>query len=259
MGTFETDQTEHEMLQTLFKYEKFPDQAQMFLARMSKNFRWPHSMPEHLRRSAFNNITKVGSKSSEELGLEVGLNLLFFYNALDKGEFAGRENDWVTIHNQKIIEYGQKYDYVKMGSILKIMPDAIQIPVDQTKLPRCPPARMVTVRRVNNGDDYKIRVRVKRPNENLIVQIPYDFYDAKRNKLYSCVLDTGAPETILPYYVKETLGDAGWDNYQCQVEDALVGNDFTDQLAYLHEPFSPVKFLDVGDEVRLATFVGTCS
>jgi hypothetical protein len=44
-----------------------------------------------------------------------------------------------------------------------------------------------------------------------------------------------------------------------QVEDTLVGNDVTDQLAYLHEPVSPVKFLDVGDEARLTTFVGTCS
>src|SRR3954454_13946134 len=31
MGTFETDQTEHEMLQTLLKYEKVPGQAQRFL------------------------------------------------------------------------------------------------------------------------------------------------------------------------------------------------------------------------------------
>ncbi|RGB26739.1 hypothetical protein C1646_720388 [Rhizophagus diaphanus] len=215
MGTFETDQTEHEMLQTLLKYEKVPGQAQRFLARMSKNFRWPYSMPEYLRRSAFNNITKVGSKSDEEFGLEVGLNLLFFYKAFDKGEFAGRENDWVTVHNQRIIEYGQMYDDDKLSCILKTMRGAVQIPVNQTKLPRCPPARMVTVRRVNNGDDYKVRVRVKRPNENLIAQITYNFYDTKRNnKLYACVLDTGAPETILPYYIKETLGDAGWNNYE---------------------------------------------
>ena len=58
-------------------------------------------MPEYLRRSAFNNITKVGSKSDEEFGLEVGLNLLFFYNALDKGEFAGCESNWVTVHNKE--------------------------------------------------------------------------------------------------------------------------------------------------------------
>jgi hypothetical protein len=59
-------------------------------------------MPDYLRRSAFNNITKVGSESDKEFGLEVGLNLLFFYNKLDNGEFAGHENDWVTVHNQRI-------------------------------------------------------------------------------------------------------------------------------------------------------------
>ncbi|CAG8608801.1 968_t:CDS:2, partial [Dentiscutata heterogama] len=118
-------------------YEKVPGQAQIFLARMGKNFRWPYSMPDYLRRGAFNNITKVGSKSDEEFGLEVGVNLIFFYNALDD-------------------ECGQMYDDDKLNCILKTMPGAVQIPVNQKKLPRSPPARMVTVRRVNNGDDYKV-------------------------------------------------------------------------------------------------------
>ncbi|CAB4402301.1 unnamed protein product [Rhizophagus irregularis] len=106
MGTFKTN---------VKCYKLFSPQWQYVIARMSKNFRWPYSMPEYLRRSAFNSITKVGSKSDEKFDLEVGLNLLFFYNALDK--------------------------------------------VDQTKLPRSPPARMVTVRRVNNGDDYKLKFK----------------------------------------------------------------------------------------------------
>lgn len=51
-----------------------------------------------------------------------------------------------------------------------------------------------------------------------------------------------------------------WEEYPGdQVEDALIGNDVTDQLAYLHEPVNPVKFLDVRDEVILTTFVRTCS
>ena len=103
--------------------------------------------------------------------------------------------------------------------------------------------------------------------------------DTKRNnKVYACVLDTGASETILPYYIKEMLGNVGWNTFKRradgyghpalmigasedfmvsigdnnnwtkwvpaeiqvweeypgnQVEDALVGNDMTDQLAYL--------------------------
>jgi hypothetical protein len=117
-------------------------------------------------------------------------------------------------------------------------------------------------------------------------------------------LDTGAQQTVLPYYVKEMLGEKGWDTIEeiargyghpalmigaskvfevsigdgnnwtkwvpakiqvweeypgDQVGDALVGNDVTDQLAYLHEPGDPVKFLDVEDEVRLNEFVGTCN
>jgi hypothetical protein len=36
-------------------------------------------------------------------------------------------------------------------------------------------------------------------------------------------------------------------------KNAFVGIDVTDQLAYLHEPGNPVKFLDVGDDVRLTT------
>ena len=62
----------------------------------------------------------------------------------------------MTVHNQRIIEYGQMYDDDELSCILKTMRGAVQIPVNQTNLPRCPPARMVTVRRVNNGDDYKV-------------------------------------------------------------------------------------------------------
>src|SRR5207248_3929035 len=40
------------------------------------------------------------------------------------------------------------------------------------------------------------------------VEIPPDFYDvSNNNKHYTTVIDTGAPETILPYYVK---GCKGW-------------------------------------------------
>ncbi|CAG8793573.1 11304_t:CDS:1, partial [Racocetra persica] len=42
-----------------------------------------------------------------------------------------------------------------------------------------------------------------------------------------------------------------------QVEYALVGNDVTDQLAYVHEPVNPLKFLDIGDETKLIAFLNT--
>ncbi|CAG8810229.1 35712_t:CDS:2, partial [Racocetra persica] len=180
MGTFQTSVNPPEMLQTLLAYEKKPGQAQKFLACMGKNFRWPSSMPEYLRRSAFENIADV----EFEFDNEVGYNLLFFYNALDKSEFAGHESEWVTIHKQRVIEYRQRYDDDKLNYILETMPGTVQVPVDQTRLSCNPPAKMVIVQRTDNGDDYK-------------------------------------------------------------VEHALIGNDVTDQLAYVHEPGNPLKFLDV--------------
>ncbi|RGB24831.1 hypothetical protein C1646_772560 [Rhizophagus diaphanus] len=48
-----------------------------------------------------------------------------------------------SIASLRLVQYyGQKYDDDKLNSILKTMPGAVQIPVDQTKLPRSPPARM---------------------------------------------------------------------------------------------------------------------
>jgi hypothetical protein len=57
---------------------------------MSKNFRWPISMPEYIRKGTFIYITDDDNKEFE---LEVGFNYLFFYNALDNGEFAEYKNE----------------------------------------------------------------------------------------------------------------------------------------------------------------------
>ncbi|RHZ81489.1 hypothetical protein Glove_120g172 [Diversispora epigaea] len=262
------EQNPPETLQSLLKWGYEFDQAQKFLARVGKNFRWPSSMPEYLRQSAFENIADVDFEFDDE----VGFNLIFFYKALDKGEFAEHENEWVTVHKQRVIEYGQRYDDEKLDETLEIMPGAIQLPVKQKYLPRNPPAKMVIVQRTGNGDDYKVRVRVKRPNENLIAQLEYDFYDIQNNgKMYSCVIDTGAPQTILPYYIKKTLGGGkGWSTIVAkaevwektpndQVQCALIGNDVTDKLAYVHEPRQPIKFLNHHDELNLAQFVRGCA
>lgn len=48
------------------------------------------------------------------------------------------------------------YDDDKLDHILEIMPDAVQIPVDQTKLPRSLPTKMLTVQHVNISNDYKV-------------------------------------------------------------------------------------------------------
>ncbi|CAJ0752186.1 1923_t:CDS:2 [Entrophospora sp. SA101] len=146
------EQNPPETLQSLLKYEHKPGQAQRFLARMGKDFRWPSSMPEYLRRHSFRIIADVEFEFDDE----VGFNFIFFYNALDRGEFTGHENEWVTVYNQKVVEYGKEYSNDQLDYVLETMPGAIQHLVDQTHLPlRSKPAKMVISQRANSGDDYK--------------------------------------------------------------------------------------------------------
>ncbi|CAG8593483.1 15652_t:CDS:2 [Acaulospora morrowiae] len=153
MDTFKKAQENSpETFQTHLAYEENPGQAQRFLARVGNNFRWPSSMPERFRRNAFRKIADVEFEFDDE----IGFNFIFFYNTLDKGEFAGHENEWVTVHNQKVIEYGQEYRNDQLDYILETMPGAIQLPVDQTRLPRSKPAKMVIGQCTNNGVDYKV-------------------------------------------------------------------------------------------------------
>ncbi|CAG8751719.1 15265_t:CDS:2, partial [Acaulospora morrowiae] len=270
-----------ETVESHLAYEEEPGQTQRFLARIGNNFRWPSSMPERFRRNSFRKIADVEFEFDDE----IGFNFIFFYNALDKGEFAGHENEWVTVHNQKVIEYGQEYTDDQLNYILETMPGAIQVPVDQTRLPRSKPAKMVIGQRTNNGADYKIRVRVRRPGENnLIALLPQDFYDTKnKNKKYTCGAwedggstlrlkagGYGAPAEQIraSESLEVSIGDDNnwtkwvrakfllWEERPGdQVEYALVGNDVTDQLAYVHEPGNPLKFLDIVDEARLTTFL----
>ncbi|RHZ46661.1 hypothetical protein Glove_609g7 [Diversispora epigaea] len=103
----------------------------LFVARVDKNSRWPLSMPEYLRSYAFEYIADL----EFEFDVEIGLNIIFFYNSLYNEKFVGHENEWVTVKNQKVIEYGQEYTDDKLNEILEIMPGAIQFPVDQKRLP----------------------------------------------------------------------------------------------------------------------------
>ncbi|RHZ63319.1 hypothetical protein Glove_330g99 [Diversispora epigaea] len=230
------DQNPPETLHSLLKYENDPGQSQRFLDRVGKNFRWPSSMPEYLKRGAFINIADVPFESDDE----VGFNLLFFYNALDKGEFAGRKHEWVTVYKQRVIEYGSRYNDDKLTDIIEAMPGTVQIPVDQTQLPQNPLAKMVIVQRDGNGDDYKVKVRVKRLGENLIVQFEYNFYDIAYQKKYTCVIDTGAPQTILPFYVKKALGKKGHFMLKRPLEKRDGGTEWAG--LNLSQRFSSVRF-----------------
>jgi hypothetical protein len=89
-------------------------------------------MPEYMRRYCFNQITDAESN----IDVQNGCNIIFFYNALERGEFLGHENDWVTVYNQEIMAYGKKYTDDELNHIFKKMPGAIQLPVNQKSLPR---------------------------------------------------------------------------------------------------------------------------
>ena len=87
---------------------------------------------------------------------EAAQNMLYFYEKLDQGEFAGHRNDWVLVYNQKILEYGPMYDDDKLSDVLDEMPSAIQLPVNQENYPRRPPAKKVVVQRTPGATDYKV-------------------------------------------------------------------------------------------------------
>ena len=59
----------------------------------------------------------------------------------------------MTVHNQKIAEYGKEYAMINWTTF---SPGAIQLPVDQTRLPCSKPAKMAISQRANSGDDYKV-------------------------------------------------------------------------------------------------------
>ncbi|CAB4495817.1 unnamed protein product [Rhizophagus irregularis] len=121
-----------ETSQTLSKYEDRPGQMETFLAYTNNNFSWPPSMPEYMRRYCFHQITGTGSN----IDVQSGRDIIFFYNALERREFLGHENDWVTVYNQEIKAYGKEYSDDELNHIFKEMPGAIQLPVNQKSLPR---------------------------------------------------------------------------------------------------------------------------
>ncbi|RHZ79633.1 hypothetical protein Glove_143g44 [Diversispora epigaea] len=82
------------------------------------------------------------------------------------------------------------------------IPGAIYLPIDKKcrkDLVKVAPARTV-------------RIQVRKLELTNSIIIDYNFQDpAERNKMYKSVIDSGAPETILPYHVRSVLGKQGWN------------------------------------------------
>ncbi|RGB22329.1 hypothetical protein C1646_782218 [Rhizophagus diaphanus] len=218
---------------TLYKYSG----VTIICTYMKNNFSWPSSMPEYMRRYCFHQITGTGSN----IDVQSGHDIIFFYNALERGEFLDHENDWITVYNQEIKAYEKEYSDDELNHIFKEIPGAIQLPVNQKSLPRSKKRKIVTTKRViDNGCDYKTRVGVRRPEEpELVALINYNLYDRYDNKKYKCVIDTGTPLMIFSFQIKRILGDEGWNLRP------IAGSGYGNSVAKIHaNKMFEVRFSD---------------
>ncbi|CAG8630186.1 10010_t:CDS:2, partial [Diversispora eburnea] len=177
-----------ETVDSLHKYETSPGQAQKFLA----------------------------DDSAVEFDDEMGFNMIFFYENLDKGTFDEHKDDWVLIYKQEIIKYDPECMKNELADLEEEMPGSIYFPVDQRRhedLVKVLPARTVIARRTEN--EHMVRIQVRKLGTTNSVIIDYNFRDpVEGNKLYKSVIDSGAPETILPYNVRSILGNKGWNPHR---------------------------------------------
>ncbi|RHZ86876.1 hypothetical protein Glove_43g64 [Diversispora epigaea] len=86
-----------ETVDSLHKYETETGQAQKFLDRVGQNFGWPASMEDCVRATV---LFYLADESALEFDDEAALNLIFFYDDLDKGTFDEHKDDWVLVRIQ---------------------------------------------------------------------------------------------------------------------------------------------------------------
>ncbi|RHZ76308.1 hypothetical protein Glove_199g202 [Diversispora epigaea] len=263
-----------ETVESLRMYEKKPGEAQMFLGttknflhtrcffvsltnafadRTKNNFRWPASMPNDIRSHVFWALTDNVNVFEGDQDRESALNFLYFYDSLDKGIFDEHKKEWVLVYGQKVIKYGsEEYTNQQLSDLEDEMVGAIYLPIDpllreQHLNPKIPAARAVHSQRSNDSGKHLL----KELDWGMKARLP--ILDA--NKLYKTVVDTGAPETILPYIVRRSLGKKGWFNRSStapvwepmpgdQVDSSLIGNDILDEFNYVHKRRGPFMFLN---------------
>ncbi|CAG8658031.1 4804_t:CDS:10, partial [Acaulospora morrowiae] len=248
--------TPPETVESLRAYEKEPGEAQKFLDRMEDGFTWPASMPDNIRRQVFWGFTDDVDAPEGDLDRETAANFLYFFNSLDKGMFDEHQKDWVLVYGQKVVKYGSdEYTNQQLSDLEDEMPGAIYIPVDPLLREKyfhpVPAARAVKSQRSNYGE-HLLKVRVKRvgSEDQTSVILDYQFYEPlDNNKLYKTVLDTGAPETILPFNVRRRLGKSGW--YSSST--TALGYGAPARLILAHDPF----LVSIGDDNGWSNWVQT--
>ncbi|CAG8852889.1 5159_t:CDS:2, partial [Gigaspora margarita] len=117
-----------ETVDSLHKYETMPEQAQKFLDRVGLDFRWPQSMNDLDRGTAF---FYIADDDTLEYDDEAGLNLICFFETLDKGTFNEHKDSWVLIYNQEVKRYGPEYTGKELNDLEHEMPGAIYLPIDK--------------------------------------------------------------------------------------------------------------------------------
>ncbi|PKK77453.1 hypothetical protein RhiirC2_771325 [Rhizophagus irregularis] len=199
-----------ETVESLHKYEKKSGQAQKFLDRVGQNFRWPASMDDIMRSTVF---FYLADESALEYDDESALNLIFFFNNIDKGTFDKHKDEYVLVHKQEVKKYGtSEYTSKELEDLEDEMPGAIYFPVDKSRRDnptKSPSARTVSAHRAIQ--EHMVRVMVRKLGTTTAVTLEINFNDpAEGGKLYKTVIDSGAPETTFPYHVRSVLGKKGW-------------------------------------------------
>ncbi|CAG8634392.1 5324_t:CDS:2 [Gigaspora margarita] len=69
-------------------------------------------MPEYIRKNAFIKIADVDLEFKDD----IRFNIIFFYNAFDRGEFIEHEDKWVTVNDKKVIEYREEILFLEFCS-----------------------------------------------------------------------------------------------------------------------------------------------
>ncbi|CAG8522261.1 6835_t:CDS:2 [Diversispora eburnea] len=128
------------------------------------------------------------------------LNLIFFYDNIDKGTFDEHKDSSVLVYKQEVKEYGSEYTSKELENLEEEMPGAIYLPVDKlcyNNLAKSPPARTV-------------RIQVRRSGMTNSVKLEYNFNDPVENNKLSNSYGYGHPARI--FYVSSAFEVAIGDN-----------------------------------------------
>ncbi|RIA81218.1 hypothetical protein C1645_837357 [Glomus cerebriforme] len=168
---------------SLRKYENAPGQAQEFLDRVGRNFKWPVSMNDCDRGTAFFDLADDDALEFDD---EAGLNLISFFDNLDKGTFDEHKDSWVLIYKQEVKKYGSEYTSKELEDLEDEMPGAIYLPVDKLRregLVKVATTRTLHAKRTRN--EHMARIQVRRLGSMNSITLECNFHDpAEGNKKY---------------------------------------------------------------------------